>query len=292
MFNEEPDSKRFSIYRKQDTQKISPQESLIGQKKSTWPQIPEQSTSGQFAGQNQQFPPNFDVKDPLVNRVQSPVTNKQHYRKIAKQLDAIGKLESATTGSSDTSTKPNEDTNESVQNITMQDLVEPWLKSLDTPDKKGKEIDELTFFNDIPSGHIVTENILRNPSFEDTLVLNSLSGWICQGESNEPKSGIVSQYSSDHHGEGQFSGRCSERVANWAGPGQYIGRYLKPGTNYKFSTWVRLETKQYKNINDKELIEVWLRYRDRESSKLHAKMLAKNYQLANGNVHCYYCYIQ
>ena len=60
------------------------------------------------------------------------------------------------------------------------------------------------------------ENILRNPSFEHSIVPNSLNGWLCEG-------GLLTQYSSDHHGEGLYSGRCSNRVADWTGPGQYIG---------------------------------------------------------------------
>jgi hypothetical protein len=78
-------------------------------------------------------------------------------------------------------------------------------------------------FIDIDLGQMSTDNILRNPSFEQSIIQDSLTGWLCQGDSNEPKSGLMTQSSSDHHGEGFYSGRCSSRVANWSGPGQYIG---------------------------------------------------------------------
>ena len=78
-------------------------------------------------------------------------------------------------------------------------------------------------FVDIAPDEMPTDNILQNPSFEQSIIQNSLTGWLCQGDSNDPKSGLITQCSSDHHGEGLYSGRCSNRVANWSGPGQYIG---------------------------------------------------------------------
>ncbi len=82
---------------------------------------------------------------------------------------------------------------------------------------------KVVYLIDIASGQLPDKNILRNPSFEQTILQNSLTGWLCQGDSNDPKSGLITQDSTDHHGEGLYSGRCSNRVADWVGPGQYIG---------------------------------------------------------------------
>lgn len=66
-------------------------------------------------------------------------------------------------------------------------------------------------------------NILVNPSFEQPLGNDPLHSWSCQGETDDPRGGIVAQYSRDHHGDGKYSGLCLARLSEWAGPGQYIG---------------------------------------------------------------------
>lgn len=48
-------------------------------------------------------------------------------------------------------------------------------------------------------------------------------GWSCQGQTDDPRGGALSKYSLDHR-EGQYSGICYARLAEWAGPGQYIGK--------------------------------------------------------------------
>ena len=63
----------------------------------------------------------------------------------------------------------------------------------------------------------------------------------------------------------------------------FEGRFLKPDKNYKFSCWVGLETeKQSDNIDQKHIVQVWLRYKYRDNSKVKHKLLSKTYQLVNG----------
>ena len=81
----------------------------------------------------------------------------------------------------------------------------------------------LLFFPEKPKVLLETENLLRNPRFEDALVSDSITGWLCQGQSNDPASGVLSQVYATNHGQGEYSGLCSKRVGRWAGPGQYIG---------------------------------------------------------------------
>ena len=65
-------------------------------------------------------------------------------------------------------------------------------------------------------------NVLKNPSFEEPLESDPIQGWSCQGETNDPRGGLISRYIKDTH-SGIFSGICSKRLAQWSGPGQYIG---------------------------------------------------------------------
>jgi len=74
-------------------------------------------------------------------------------------------------------------------------------------------------FIDAPKG----TNLLVNPGFEQPLVTSPLLGWSCQGQTDDPRGGALSLYSLDHR-EGEHSGICYARLAEWAGPGQYIGK--------------------------------------------------------------------
>ena len=69
-------------------------------------------------------------------------------------------------------------------------------------------------------------NILLNPSFEQPLVNNPVKGWSCQGETDDPRGGVIARYTSEQPVQGQYSGICLARLSEWAGPGQYIGNGL------------------------------------------------------------------
>ena len=68
-------------------------------------------------------------------------------------------------------------------------------------------------------------NILTNPSFEQPLVNDPVKGWSCQGETDDPRGGVIARYTRDNPKEGQHSGICLARLSEWAGPGQYIGNF-------------------------------------------------------------------
>ena len=59
-----------------------------------------------------------------------------------------------------------------------------------------------------------------------------VKGWSCQGETDDPRGGVIARYTRHQAKEGQHSGICLARLSEWAGPGQYIGK-----ENYKF--WQR-----------------------------------------------------
>ena len=79
-------------------------------------------------------------------------------------------------------------------------------------------------------------NILTNPGFEQPLVNDPVKGWSCQGETDDPRGGVIAQYSRHQAKEGQHSGICLARLSEWAGPGQYIGKVPVRGIiNYPLS---------------------------------------------------------
>lgn len=69
-------------------------------------------------------------------------------------------------------------------------------------------------------------NILTNPGFEQPLVNDPVKGWSCQGETDDPRGGVIARYTRHQAKEGQHSGICLARLSEWAGPGQYIGKVL------------------------------------------------------------------
>ena len=66
-------------------------------------------------------------------------------------------------------------------------------------------------------------NILTNPSFEDPLINDPVKGWSCQGETDDPRGGVIARYTQENPKQGQYSGICLARLSEWAGPGQYVG---------------------------------------------------------------------
>ncbi len=78
-------------------------------------------------------------------------------------------------------------------------------------------------------------NILTNPGFEQPLVNDPVKGWSCQGETDDPRGGVIARYTRQQPKEGQHSGICLARLSEWAGPGQYIGKFLvRNGHNLSF----------------------------------------------------------
>ena len=67
-------------------------------------------------------------------------------------------------------------------------------------------------------------NILTNPGFEQPLVNDPVKGWSCQGETDDPRGGVIARYTRHQAKEVQHSGICLARLSEWAGPGQYIGK--------------------------------------------------------------------
>ena len=66
-------------------------------------------------------------------------------------------------------------------------------------------------------------NILTNPSFEDPLINDPVKGWSCQGETDDPRGGVIARYTQEYPKQGEYSGICLARLSEWAGPGQYVG---------------------------------------------------------------------
>ncbi|XP_068725993.1 uncharacterized protein [Montipora capricornis] len=134
-----------------------------------------------------------------------------------------------------------------------------------------KEIDEREFgaYNPPMSG----TNILTNPSFEQPLVNDPVKGWSCQGETDDPRGGVIARYTRDNPKEGQHSGICLARLSEWAGPGQYIGNRVLPGRVYKFEGW----TKQLdrKRTGDIHSLELWIRFKKRGEKVQRNKRLAR-----------------
>ena len=79
-------------------------------------------------------------------------------------------------------------------------------------------------------------NILNNPGFEQPLVNDPIKGWSCQGETDDPRGGVIARYTLENPKQGQYSGICLARLSEWAGPGQYIGKTLSVVFNVIFKT--------------------------------------------------------
>ncbi|XP_031553942.1 endo-1,4-beta-xylanase 1-like, partial [Actinia tenebrosa] len=139
-----------------------------------------------------------------------------------------------------------------------------------------EEIDEMKYGDFIPVP--IGNNLLNNPSFELPLNPSPLDGWSCQGETDDPRGGALSRYSKDHHGNGRYSGICYARLSEWAGPGQYIGRKVKPLSVYTFTGWTQLLDR--KNINDIHNMELWLRFKKRGQKNEIIMRLARRYKLS------------
>ncbi|KAK3731070.1 hypothetical protein QZH41_019227, partial [Actinostola sp. cb2023] len=133
-----------------------------------------------------------------------------------------------------------------------------------------QEVDEFKYgdFIRVPLG----TNILVNPGFEQPLQSSPLAGWSCQGETDDPRGGALSQYEKEHR-EGKYSGICYARLAEWAGPGQYIGRKVKSHGIYSFTGWTKLlDPKHTKNVHT---LELWLRFKKRGQKKEMSRRLAR-----------------
>jgi len=70
-------------------------------------------------------------------------------------------------------------------------------------------------------------NVLINPSFEQPLVNDPIRGWSCQGETDDPRGGVIARYTRENPKQGKYSGICLARLSEWAGPGQYIGNFFQ-----------------------------------------------------------------
>lgn len=79
-------------------------------------------------------------------------------------------------------------------------------------------------------------NILTNPGFEQPLVNDPIKGWSCQGETDDPRGGVIARYTLENTKQGQYSGICLARLSEWAGPGQYIGKTLSVVSNVILKT--------------------------------------------------------
>ncbi|XP_001626084.3 endo-1,4-beta-xylanase 3 isoform X2 [Nematostella vectensis] len=115
-------------------------------------------------------------------------------------------------------------------------------------------------------------NLLSNPRFESPLTRDSRTGWSCQGETDDPRGGTLSQYSFHHHGYGNFSGICFDRVAEWAGPGQYIEDKVKSEGVYEFIGYTRLIDRE--KTGDLHSLELWMRFKRRGKDKEESMRLA------------------
>ena len=70
-------------------------------------------------------------------------------------------------------------------------------------------------------------NILTNSGFEQPLINDPVKGWSCQGETDDPRGGVIARFTRQQAKEGQHTGICLARLSEWAGPGQYIGKVLE-----------------------------------------------------------------
>ncbi|KAM7444729.1 hypothetical protein ABFA07_006816 [Porites harrisoni] len=134
-----------------------------------------------------------------------------------------------------------------------------------------KEIDERDFGAYRPP--VSGTNILTNPSFEDPLINDPVKGWSCQGETDDPRGGVIARYTQEYPKQGQYSGICLARLSEWAGPGQYVGNRVLPGRVYKFEGWTKLLDR--KRTGDIHSLELWLRYKKRGDKEQKNKLLAK-----------------
>ena len=65
--------------------------------------------------------------------------------------------------------------------------------------------------------------MFNNPGFEaETYQFSPYKEWNCQGELNDHRAGIMKR-TMEYKKRGNFGGICTNRVAEWAGPGQYVG---------------------------------------------------------------------
>ncbi|KAJ7386328.1 hypothetical protein OS493_010739 [Desmophyllum pertusum] len=134
-----------------------------------------------------------------------------------------------------------------------------------------KEIDELDYGVYRPPMSGI--NILTNPGFEQPLVNDPVKGWSCQGETDDPRGGVIARYTRQQPKEGQYSGICLARLSEWAGPGQYIGSRVLPGRVYKFIGWTKLLDR--KRTGDVHSLELWVRFKKRGEKAQKSKRLAR-----------------
>lgn len=134
-----------------------------------------------------------------------------------------------------------------------------------------KEIDELEYGVYRPPTSGI--NILTNPGFEQPLVNDPVKGWSCQGETDDPRGGVIARYTRHQAKEGQHSGICLARLSEWAGPGQYIGNRVLSGRVYKFMGWTKLIDR--KRTGDVHSLELWIRFKKRGEKQQKKKRLAR-----------------
>lgn len=60
-----------------------------------------------------------------------------------------------------------------------------------------------------------------------------IRGWSCQGETDDPRGGVIARYTRENPKQGKYSGICLARLSEWAGPGQYIGNFFQKLMEYK-----------------------------------------------------------
>ncbi|XP_074611783.1 uncharacterized protein LOC141866214 isoform X2 [Acropora palmata] len=134
-----------------------------------------------------------------------------------------------------------------------------------------KEIDEREFGAYKPP--ISGTNVLINPSFEQPLVNDPIRGWSCQGETDDPRGGVIARYTRENPKQGKYSGICLARLSEWAGPGQYIGNRVVSGRVYKFEGWTKILDR--KRTGDIHNLELWIRFKKRGSKVQRSKRLAR-----------------
>ncbi|XP_029184845.2 endo-1,4-beta-xylanase 3-like isoform X1 [Acropora millepora] len=134
-----------------------------------------------------------------------------------------------------------------------------------------KEIDEREFGAYKPP--ISGTNVLINPSFEQPLVNDPIRGWSCQGETDDPRGGVIARYTRENPKQGKYSGICLARLSEWAGPGQYIGNRVVSGRVYKFEGWTKILDR--KRTGDIHNLELWVRFKKRGSKVQRSKRLAR-----------------
>lgn len=116
--------------------------------------------------------------------------------------------------------------------LFLQLLVGQRLLGGQYPIPRGSPLKKKYFIYDVQMAFSVYRpptsgiNVLTNPGFEQPLVNDPVKGWSCQGETDDPRGGVIARYTRHQAKEGQHSGICLARLSEWAGPGQYIGKVL------------------------------------------------------------------